>query len=138
MELTHYILLHLVVMKSLCITNLGTGLYDVMANLELCCYTDGIDTLHFTPFGWYESTLGSATHDLGINEIILSPNPVSDEIVLPDDFIIEQCDAIHGQSVTFFQNGNKLDVLDWSPGMYLLKLSNKYSQQAGISRIVKY
>ena len=118
--------------------DLGTGLCDVMEGIQLRCYTDGIDTLHFTEFGCYEITLGNATHDLAINEIIISPNPVSDEIVLPDDFIVELCYTMYGQPVPFFQSGNKLDVHDWQPGMYLLKLNNRYTQEAGISRIVKH
>ncbi|HEX5111975.1 MAG TPA: hypothetical protein VFV79_03955, partial [Saprospiraceae bacterium] len=117
--------------------DLGTGLCDVMEGIQLRCYTDGIDTLHFTEFGCYEITLGNATNDLAFNEIILSPNPVSDEIVLPDDFLVERCYSIHGQSVPFFQSGNKLDVHDWPPGMYLLKLSNRYTQEAGICRIIR-
>ena len=118
--------------------NLGTGLCDVMEGVQLRCYTDGIDTLHFTEFGCYEITLGSATHDLVINEIILSPNPVSDEIILPDDFIMEKCYTMHGQSVPVFQSGNKLEIQDWQPGIYLIKLRNRYTQEAGISRIVKH
>jgi hypothetical protein len=117
---------------------LGTGLCDVMVSLELRCYTDGIDTLHFTPFGCYEITLGNATHDLALNEIIISPNPVSDQIVLPDDFLVEKCYTMHGQPVAGYQSGNKLDIHNWQPGMYLLKLRNRYTQEAGISRIVKY
>ena len=118
--------------------NLGTGLCDVMEGLELRCYTDGIDTLHFTPFGCYEITLGNGTNDAAYKEITLSPNPATTEVVLPGDFLVKECYSMEGQIIPIYQSENMLFIHDWAPGMYVLKLVNRYTQEAGISRIVKY
>jgi hypothetical protein len=118
--------------------SLGTGLCDVMESLELRCYTDGIDTLHFTPFDCYEITLGSATKEIEFKEIMLSPNPAADEIFLPDGFLVEECWTILGQLLPFYQAGDKLDIRNWPSGMCFLKLRNLYTNDLGVSRIIKY
>jgi hypothetical protein len=117
--------------------NVGTGLCDVMEGIELRCYVDGLDTIHFTEFGCYEITLMNETQEPSILSIQLSPNPASNEIYLPEGYKLKEVCIIQGQPIAVHQIGDTIYTDSWPAGVYVLWLTSNDKKNVRVGRIVK-
>jgi hypothetical protein len=118
--------------------DLGTGLCDVMVGIELRCYVDGQDTVHFTEFGCNEITLMNATHDAALSSIQLSTNPALDEIYLPGGYDLNVVYTIQGQQIVARQTGNTVYTGSWPAGVYVLWLTSSDQKEVRVGRIIKH
>ena len=117
--------------------DLGTGLCDVMEGIQLRCYVDGLDTLHFTGYGCYESTLMEATTEPSIEDISLSPNPTADEIRIPEGLVFKDLYNVQGQVCRPSVTNQFIDLSDFPEGYYILRFVKQHGREVFIGKILK-
>ncbi len=116
---------------------LGIGFCDVMEGIQLRCYTDGTDTLHFTEFGCYESTLISSNEDIPELSMSLFPNPATDRLVVPEGLFFLSMTDLHGRAVDPSYSEGFLDLSGISSGYYLVRFITADQKKILTGKLVK-
>jgi uncharacterized repeat protein (TIGR01451 family) len=116
---------------------LGIGLCDVMEGIRFRCHTNGIDTLHFTEFGCYESTLVSSEESIDDHTVSLFPNPATDRLVIPEGLIFLSMNDLHGRLVELSYSSGFLELGEIPAGYYLVRFVSPDQQKILTGRIVK-
>lgn len=116
---------------------LGIGLCDIMESIKLRCHTDGTDTIHFTEFGCYESTLINSSEHLDVHPLSLFPNPATDRLVVPDGLLYIGMADLHGRKVVPLYSDGFIDVSGIAAGYYLLRFISPDRKKIWIARFVK-
>jgi uncharacterized repeat protein (TIGR01451 family) len=116
---------------------LGIGLCDIMEGIQLRCHTDGTDTLHFTEFGCYESTLINSNEPIVDLSISLFPNPATDRLVVPDGLTFLSMTDLHGRPVDASYSDGFLELSGISAGYYLVRFVSSDRQKILTGKLVK-
>jgi hypothetical protein len=70
-------------------------------------------------------------------DIQLSPNPVSDKIIIPEGYNLKAVCTIQGQLIAAHQNGNKVYADSWPAGVYVLWLNSDDEKTVQFGRVLK-
>lgn len=115
---------------------LGVGLCDIFDYITLRCHIQGQDTVRFTEFDCFESSIPDAVWENGISSICLSPNPTSGLVEIPDDLRVERVLNLDGKEQQIGSSDTSVDLEQLEPGIYILILANN-SGLSFIGRVVK-
>ena len=117
--------------------DLGTGLCDVFEGTRLRCHVTSKDTIHFTEFDCFESSIPDTTENLGWVKIELFPNPSYGEVYAPDELEVKGIYNIDGISQMFSQTGRTLSIDNLVPSVYIVILISRNKSAVFYGKIVK-
>jgi len=118
--------------------HLGTGVFcDGSDELNFRCFISGVDTINVTERGCYESSINVHTLDVDIEEIILRPNPIRGEIILPGDYDeVFIYDTYGSKYKSDIQNG-VIDISNFPKGLYYIILKKEGYKRVVKSKVIK-
>jgi hypothetical protein len=116
---------------------LGVGLCDVYESIGLRCQISGTDTLHFTEYDCFESSIINSVRNAEMNSIQLFPNPVSTEINIPSGMTLLDMMNMNGQRIKPDQHGNNINVNYLPSGQYYIRLFSYDKSELLLGRIIK-
>lgn len=118
---------------------LGTGLCDFPHWVSFRCLITGQDTLHFSMFDCYESSIGIiSSQDISEEEGILYPNPTFDYVTIPEDLEIKRIVNSNGQSQPVIFAGQAIDLSSFPAGIYIFELTTAEGIQTRVAKVVKH
>lgn len=118
--------------------DLGTGLCDFQDRITLRCIANGVDTIHFSEFGCFELPIINNTQEIMYNSLILSPNPATDFITIPTGLIFLGIMDIFGVVSIPDQDGNRISIQNYSPGLYFLRFTGEQEKIIYTGKICKF
>lgn len=117
--------------------NVNTGLCDVLEGIQLRCHVAGQDTTYFTEFDCSESSIPNATKDNDADRAMVYPNPTHNAITLPADYQLISIMNLQGQTQSFSQHENHVQLETVPQGMYLVKMMNRLNGDGLLAQILK-
>jgi hypothetical protein len=127
---------HHIYESGLLFPTIGAGLCDVQESAALRCHIQGQDTVRFTEFDCFESSIPNAVWENGISAIYLSPNPTTGHVEIPYDLKVERIFNLEGTEQKFTSRESSVSLEHAEPGIYILILTN-HSGTTFFGRIVK-
>ena len=117
---------------------LGTGLCDFPNWVSLRCLISGQDTIHFTMYDCYESSIEIiSSQDVIEEEGIVYPNPTYDYVTIPKEFEINSIINCNGQRQPVLFAGRALDLSSFPAGIYILELGAADGKTTRVVKVVK-
>jgi len=117
--------------------DLGTGLCDPFDWVWPRCHISDQDTIHFTEFDCYESSIIDGTHDVKVHDVKLYPNPSSDRVVIPSGLIFMDMTSIDGQVIKPYIDEGTVYLAGLPSGLYILRFVSSGGKEIYVGGVVK-
>lgn len=116
----------------------GTGFCDFDEGIGyLRCLITAGDTIHFTSFDCFESSIINGVEGSINEEVIIFPNPSTDIVFIPDGYEITKIMDMHGRNQAIKRNSDNIDISGFSGGMYFVLLKGAMNNGMVVKRVIK-
>jgi hypothetical protein len=116
--------------------DLGTGLCDPFDWIRHRCYISETDTIHFTQYDCYESSIDKIEYAY-VHEISLYPNPVTDKIFIPAGLVLIDLTDMNGKVMIQDHDESSIYISNLASGLYLVRFLSVDRKEIYIGKFVK-
>lgn len=116
---------------------IGVGLCDVYQSIGLRCKITKEDTIRLTHFDCYESSMQSSVIHNESDIPILYPNPTSGIVNIGTNYIVTRIQDATGQSMSFDDSNNQVNISHFVGGLYYFTLIRKYDKKRITFKVFK-